>query len=131
MIAYPLVGLDGGWCVWGLNVTFLCYGKESFLSLPCGEQQNRQTSFFTRYFIIKHIDSTSNNSFKSTSPFLIAKNFQSVLGEVYSIRKLKSGDLLVEVSTAAQSNIHSRSTKIGFFFQFLLKHIKYLILDVM
>ena len=84
-------------------------------SLPCEEQQNRQASSFTHYFIIKHIDSTSKNSFKSTSPFLIAKSLQSVLGEVHSIRKLKSDDLLVEVSAATKSNIFSRSTKIGFF----------------
>ena len=68
-------------------------------SLTCGEQQIKQASF-THYFIIKRIESTSKISFKNTSPFFIEKNFQSVLGEVHSIRKIKSGDFLVEVSTA-------------------------------
>ena len=97
---------------------FSAMGKNIFscsISPPCGEQQNRQASSFTLHFIIKRIDSISNNSFKSTSPFLIAKNFQSVLKEVHSIRKLKSGDLLVEFSTATQFNILFRSTNIGSF----------------
>ena len=48
-------------------------------------------------------------------PFLKAKNFQSVHGEVHSIRKLKSDDLFVEVSTATQSDLLSKSRKIGSF----------------
>ena len=47
--------------------------------------------------------------------FLIEKSFQCVLREVHSIRKLKSGDLLIVVSTATQCNILSRYTKTGSF----------------
>ena len=64
---------------------------------------------------LKCIDSTTNNSFKCILNFFIAKNFKFVLGEVHSVRKLKSGDLLVEVSTATQSNILSGPTKTGSF----------------
>ena len=80
-----------------------------------GEQQNVQYTHFTSFFIIKHIDRNSNNTFKSTSPFLFQKIFQSVLGDVYSMWKFKSGDLLVEVSSANQSHILSKCSTIGSF----------------
>ena len=94
----------------------------SSISLPCGEQQVVQNFTFTRYFIIKRIDNNSNNSFKNTSPFLISKTFHSVLGDVPSIKKLKSGDLLVEVSSAKQSNILATCSEMGSFVVSVEKH---------
>ena len=85
----------------------------SSFSLPCGEQLNVQNSYFTRYFIVKRTDSTSNTSFKNTSPFLIAKTFHSILGEVRSIKKLKSGDLMIEVSSVDESNMLCKYSVIG------------------
>ena len=99
-------------------------GKDisSFTSLPCGEQQIAQTSNFSHYFIIKRTDNASKNSFKNTLSFLIAKTFLSVLGNVHSIKKLKSGELMVEVSIAIQSNILSSCTVMGTFSVSVEKH---------
>ena len=58
----------------------------SSTSLPCGEQKIVQTFNFSRYFIIKRTDCTSNDSFKITSPFLIAKTFQCALNKEVKIR---------------------------------------------
>nr|XP_042911592.1 uncharacterized protein LOC122272238 [Parasteatoda tepidariorum] len=52
-----------------------------------------------RYFILRLTNPTvPNTSFTKVSPFLIHKALLSVLGEVASVKKLRSGDLLVEVS---------------------------------
>ena len=91
-------------------------------SLPCGEQQIAQTPCFTRYFIVKRIDNTSNTSFKNTSPFFTAKTFHSFLGDTHGIRKLQSGDLMVEVFSAKQSSIISACIVIGSFSVSIQKH---------
>ena len=93
----------------------------SSFSLPCGEQLNVQTSYFTRYFIVKRTDN-SNTFFKNSFPFLIIKTFHSNLGEVYSIKKLKFGDLMVEASSANQSNILSKCSVTGTFAFSVEKH---------
>ena len=48
------------------------------------EQQNVQIIASSHYFIIKCNDSILNSFFKNTSPFLMTKTFQSVLGEIHS-----------------------------------------------
>jgi hypothetical protein len=62
------------------------------------------------FFIVKLID----GSFSTVSPFLIHKTVQSVLGEVLSIKKLRSGDLLLEVNEK-QASILSKCTTLGSF----------------
>ncbi|XP_015925526.2 uncharacterized protein [Parasteatoda tepidariorum] len=59
---------------------------------------------YARYFNIALLNPTvSNTSFSKISPFLIRKALISVLGEVTSVRKLRSGDLLVQVSSEKQA----------------------------
>lgn len=83
---------------------FFFYLCESTLlystSLPCGKEQTVYTNCFTRSFFIKRINSISNSD-----NFLIAKTFNYVLGDVFSVRKLRSGDLLVELSSNNQSRL--------------------------
>ena len=52
----------------------------------------------------------------------MAKSFQPVLGSVHFLRKLKSDNLLVEISIATQSKILPRSTKIGSFSVSIVAH---------
>ena len=78
--------------------------------------------YFTQYFIVKCTDSTSNTSFRNISPFLIAKTCHSILREVHSIKKLECGDLMVEVSSANQSNILSKCSAMGTFSVCIEKH---------
>ena len=116
------------WLVVRLGSEFACFfamDKNNIASSPsllCGEQQISPNLCFTRYFIVKRIDNNSNTSFKNTSPFLIVKTFHSILGDAHGIRKLQSGDLMVEVSSAKQSNILSACTVIGSFSVSVQKH---------
>ncbi|XP_055932248.1 uncharacterized protein LOC129962518 [Argiope bruennichi] len=57
---------------------------------------------FDTYFIMKRI-SEKNETFNSVSPFLVQKAIAATVGEVSSIRKMRSGDLLVEVCTKKQA----------------------------
>ncbi|XP_055939453.1 uncharacterized protein LOC129969069 [Argiope bruennichi] len=59
--------------------------------------------YFDHFFVIKRLSDT-NETFHTVSPFLVEKAIVSVIGEVPSIRKLRSGDLLVEVGTQKQSH---------------------------
>ncbi|GFV06951.1 uncharacterized protein TNCV_2917111 [Trichonephila clavipes] len=51
-----------------------------------------------RFFIIK-----TPETFSTVSPFLIEKAFTSSIGEVKTIRKMRSGDLFLEASSAKQA----------------------------
>ncbi|GBN83512.1 hypothetical protein AVEN_266033-1 [Araneus ventricosus] len=57
---------------------------------------------FQLFFLIKR-SSTSNENFHTVSPFLVEKAIIATVGEVKSTKKLRSGDLLVEVHSRKQS----------------------------
>ncbi|GBN77880.1 hypothetical protein AVEN_259266-1 [Araneus ventricosus] len=57
---------------------------------------------FPTFFLIKR-SSTSNENFHTVSPFLVEKAIIATVGEVKSTKKLRSGDLLVEVHSRKQS----------------------------
>ncbi|XP_055936811.1 uncharacterized protein LOC129966414 [Argiope bruennichi] len=63
----------------------------------------------TRYMVIH-----TPNTFHSISPFLINKLILSVIGEVQNIKKLRSGDLLLQVSEKQALQI-SKMTTLGSF----------------
>ncbi|GBN17300.1 hypothetical protein AVEN_131247-1, partial [Araneus ventricosus] len=65
------------------------------------ESTSKRNNFPT-YFIIHRI-STSNETFHNVSPFLVEKGITSSVGEVKSTKKLRSGDLLVEVESPKQA----------------------------
>ncbi|XP_055924733.1 uncharacterized protein LOC129956811 [Argiope bruennichi] len=73
---------------------------------PFGGQQitsNTSTATnFPTFFIIKR-SSDTNETFHSVSPFLVEKAITSTVGEVKSTKKLRCGDLLVEVCSRKQS----------------------------
>ncbi|XP_055932813.1 uncharacterized protein LOC129962838 [Argiope bruennichi] len=73
---------------------------------PFGGQQitfNTSTATnFPTFFIIKRSLDT-NETFHSVSPFLVEKAITSTVGEVKSTKKLRCGDLLVEVCSRKQS----------------------------
>ncbi|GBN72269.1 hypothetical protein AVEN_238990-1 [Araneus ventricosus] len=73
---------------------------------PFSGQQNASSSStftnFPTFFLVKRI-STSDESFHSVSPFLVEKAITSSIGDVKSTKKLRSGDLLVEVQSRKQS----------------------------
>ncbi|GBN13429.1 hypothetical protein AVEN_38766-1, partial [Araneus ventricosus] len=62
---------------------------------------NLKTHFDT-YYIIKRT-SSNNETFHNVSPFLVEKGISGQLGEVASVRKLRSGDLLIEVNSRKQA----------------------------
>ncbi|GBM81916.1 hypothetical protein AVEN_4076-1 [Araneus ventricosus] len=57
---------------------------------------------FPTYFVIQRI-SNSNKTFHNVSPFLVEKGITSSVGAVKSTKKLRSGDLLVEVESPKQA----------------------------
>ncbi|GFY03440.1 uncharacterized protein TNCV_3131981 [Trichonephila clavipes] len=61
--------------------------------------QQQEFSDSARFFILKN-----PNSFSTISPFLIEKAITSSIGQVKTIRKMRSGDLFLEVASAKQSS---------------------------
>ncbi|XP_055951549.1 uncharacterized protein LOC129987612 [Argiope bruennichi] len=57
---------------------------------------------FDHFFVVQRVSDTKEN-FHNVSPFLVEKAFVATIGDVSSIRKLRSGDLLVEVSSRQQA----------------------------
>ncbi|GBN40489.1 hypothetical protein AVEN_275199-1 [Araneus ventricosus] len=73
---------------------------------PFSGQQNASkystVTNFPTFFLIKR-NSTSNETFHTVSPFLVEKAITATVGDVKSTKKLRSGDLLVEVQSRKQS----------------------------
>ncbi|XP_042900679.1 uncharacterized protein [Parasteatoda tepidariorum] len=64
---------------------------------------------YAQYFLIKLNNPTiPDTSFSKVSPFLIHKALLSVLGEVTSVKKIRSGDLLIQVSSSKQADTLSK-----------------------
>ncbi|GBM82340.1 hypothetical protein AVEN_54773-1 [Araneus ventricosus] len=63
---------------------------------------NTSKSNFPTFFIIKRV-STSAKTFHSAPPFLVERAITGSIGDVKSTKKLRSGDLLVEVQSRKQS----------------------------
>ncbi|XP_055924568.1 uncharacterized protein LOC129956662 [Argiope bruennichi] len=57
---------------------------------------------FDHFFVVQRVSDTKEN-FHNVSPFLVEKAFVATIGDVSSIRKLRSGDLVVEVSSRQQA----------------------------
>ncbi|XP_055926917.1 uncharacterized protein LOC129958449 [Argiope bruennichi] len=60
------------------------------------------TNYFDRFFVVTR-KSESNETFQTVSPFLVQKAVTATVGEVTSIKKMRSGDLLVEVNSRKQA----------------------------
>ncbi|GBO44952.1 hypothetical protein AVEN_37544-1 [Araneus ventricosus] len=71
---------------------------------PFSGQQiaSNSSSNFPTFFLIKRV-STSDESFHSVSPFLVETAITGSIGDFKSTKKLRSGDLLVEVQSRKQS----------------------------
>ncbi|GFV01101.1 uncharacterized protein TNCV_1010221 [Trichonephila clavipes] len=67
-------------------------------SIPSNTQQ-QEFSDSARFFVLK-----TSNIFSTVSPFLIEKAITSSIGPVKTIRKMRSGDLFLEVASAKQSS---------------------------
>ncbi|XP_055928554.1 uncharacterized protein LOC129959691 [Argiope bruennichi] len=71
---------------------------------PFSGQHNASTSIqnFPTFFLIQR-KSENKESFHGVSPFLVEKAISGSIGEVKSTKKLRSGDLLVEVNSPKQA----------------------------
>ncbi|GFT73847.1 uncharacterized protein TNCV_1353231 [Trichonephila clavipes] len=72
--------------------------QQIVLSIQSNQQQ-QEFSDSARFFILK-----TPNTFSAVSPFLIEKAITSSIGPVKTIRKMRSGDLFLEVASAKQSS---------------------------
>ena len=59
------------------------------------EQQNQTASSFARFLIIESVE--ENKQLSTLSPFVIEKQIESLAGVPKSVKKLRNGNLLVEV----------------------------------
>ena len=66
-----------------------------------GDENHRLSSTFARFVLIKSTD--ENKIITKLSPFVIEKQLSSVIGTPTSVKSLKDGSLLVEISTKQQS----------------------------
>ena len=68
-----------------------------------GENNSHRPSIaFPRFLVIQSKE--QNFKMTSISPFVISKTLQGIAGEPKSVKKLRSGDLLVEVAKASHSS---------------------------
>ena len=57
---------------------------------------------YDRFFIIK--PQSVENPLHKLSPFVVEKSFKAAVGTAQNVRRLRDGNILVEVATAAQSH---------------------------
>ncbi|GFW62636.1 uncharacterized protein TNCV_1886831 [Trichonephila clavipes] len=75
--------------------------------IPSNTQQ-QEFCDSARFFVLK-----TPNTFSTVSPFLIEKAISSRIGPVKTIRKMRSGDLFLEVASAKQSSALSTLRKMA------------------
>ncbi|GFX64861.1 uncharacterized protein TNCV_1095051 [Trichonephila clavipes] len=72
--------------------------EQNFSSLK--QQMSLKTYITLNFFVIHR---TEGDTFSSVSPFLIQKGLSATVGSVKAVSKMRSGDLLVEISTTKQA----------------------------
>ena len=73
-------------------------------SLPTSENASERVDcHYDRWFVVQSVDSEQPVS--KLSPFILNKAIRSAVGTVKTIRSLRNGDFLLEVSSAVQSRI--------------------------
>ncbi|GFW23646.1 hypothetical protein TNCV_4091891 [Trichonephila clavipes] len=72
------------------------------------EEHHMITPESTRYFIMK-----MKETFTNVSPFLIEKTISSTVETVKTIRKMRSGDLFLEVSSSKEATILANQHKLS------------------
>ncbi|GBN60462.1 hypothetical protein AVEN_176756-1 [Araneus ventricosus] len=74
-----------------------------------GNYENQHSNAYSKFFVVN----SEKNELKNVSPILIHKTIISVVGEVKSVKKLNSGNLLIEVLNAKQCENMLKLEKIG------------------
>ncbi|GFT33378.1 uncharacterized protein TNCV_4523741 [Trichonephila clavipes] len=72
--------------------------EQNFSSLK--QQMSLKNLHRAKFFVIHR---TEGDTFSSVSPFLIQKGLSATVGSVKAVSKMRSGDLLVEISTTKQA----------------------------
>ncbi|GBO15275.1 hypothetical protein AVEN_257167-1, partial [Araneus ventricosus] len=106
-----LVGLHGGRCRWDPNINLPCMGKKSKKSVLPTEQTDTLKENLPSTRTVDVISKTvcflvlsvPNNNLSKKSPFAIQKGLDGISKNLKSVKKLASGDLLLETGSALQS----------------------------
>jgi hypothetical protein len=72
-------------------------------------QVSSQPQTSARFFLIK----LNKGSFNNMSPFLIHKSLQTTVGAVKMVKKLRSGELLVEITSSKQALVLLKCSALG------------------
>ncbi|GBM25050.1 hypothetical protein AVEN_96640-1 [Araneus ventricosus] len=93
----PLLGSVVGGAIGTRIFTYLCMGRRKDYPLS----GHRSEISFDSFFILKRC--SDNENFHKVPPFVVAKALSASVGKVKTTRKLRSGDLLVKVSSPKQA----------------------------
>lgn len=78
-------------------------------SLPSSSRSDNASISSARFFVVK----LKEGNFNNVSPFVIYKSLKSSVGEVKNVKKMRSGDLLVEVASSKQADALSNCSALG------------------
>lgn len=82
---------------------------ENFSQKSSGGNNENSNKTNTRFYIIKRQEGT----FSEISPFFIHKMLHSLVGEIKCVKKLRSGDLFIEVQNSTQAQNIEKLTNFG------------------
>ncbi|GBO15260.1 hypothetical protein AVEN_146010-1 [Araneus ventricosus] len=99
----PLLGSLVGGAVGTRTTLKTCMGRKKHFPFS-GHQMdvNINENHYDKFFLVKRI-SSQEETFNSVSPFLVQRSITENIGDVSSVRKLRSGDLLIEVNSRTQA----------------------------
>ena len=92
---YPRMGsMVGGGCAGRISTN-----QYGFINSPKNKEPDRNDNYYDRWFVIQGVD--DDKPLSKMSPFAVDKALKCAVETVKSIKCLRSGDLLVEVSDLA------------------------------
>lgn len=107
------MGLRGGWgrrrrnqltyhgYLFQKNTSSTDFSQKTSKSKSADSQEEAATAVYDRFFVVE--TSSSQLSLSKLSPFAVEKSLKAAVGTVHNIRRLRDGNILVEVANAAQS----------------------------
>jgi len=113
-ITCPSLGLRGGWGAGLPNfiplswLLFLLTQGSTSRKRSCTElddenhDNDRVDRYDDRWFVVQSVD--SDHPISKLSPFLLSKAIKSAVGTVKTLRRLRNGDFLLEVSSTVQDS---------------------------
>ena len=102
--------INSSWLPLPKNTSSTDFSQKTCKSNSADSQEEAATAVHDRFFVVE--TSSSQLSLSKLSPFAVEKSLKAAVGTVRNIRRLRDGNILVEVANAAQSrNIMKLNTR--------------------